>query len=127
MSISNPGNAELLCKFQSFESDTGNIKPSTKQTHIKVVCWFERYLDHKDFSKVKRDDLIPYFASLRKEESEDPTHKWIGTYNTKHMILSKFFKWIYNQNEMDCKKWIVPPCLHGIKPHYRKEKSPYKP
>lgn len=64
---------------------------------------------------------------MRKDESEDPTHKWIGTYNTRHMILSKFFKWLYNQNEMDCKKWILPRCLHGIKPIHRKEKSSYKP
>jgi hypothetical protein len=83
MSISNSSNAELLCKFLSFESDTGNIKPRTKQTHIKVVSWFKRYLDHKDFSKVKRDDLIPYFASLRKEESRSYSQMdWNVQYKT---------------------------------------------
>ncbi len=50
----NSGNAELLCKFLFFESDIGNIKPSTKQTHIKVICWIDRYLGHKDFSEIKR-------------------------------------------------------------------------
>jgi len=35
----NSRNAELLCKFLSFESDTGNIKPSTKQTHIIFIFY----------------------------------------------------------------------------------------
>jgi hypothetical protein len=121
MASANPENAELLCKFVSVECNTCNIKPSTKQTHIKVICWFDKYVGHKDFSKLRREDFIAYFASLRKEELEDPTHKWIGTYNTRHMILSKFFKWIYNQNELDYKKWIMPPCSQGMKPLPRRE------
>jgi hypothetical protein len=62
---------------------------------------------------------------VRKTEIEDPNHKWIGTYNTRQMILGKFFRWRYNRNESDFKKWITPPCINGVKPLKRMEKSPY--
>lgn len=129
MASANPENAKLLCKFLSSECNNCyiNIKPSTKQTHIKIICWFDRFVGHKDFSKLTRDDFIAYFGSLRKGELEDPTHRWIGTHNTGQIILCKFFKWLYNQNESDSKNWITPPCLQAIKPLPRRERSPYKP
>ena len=68
--------------------------------------------------------------SSRKTEIDDLTHKWIGTYNTRHMVLSKFFRWLYNfykNNESDQKKWITPPSMQGIKQLSRKEKSTYRP
>jgi len=67
---------------------------------------------------------------LRKTESDDPTHRWIGTYNTRQMVLNKFFRWLYNHhqnNESDHEKWITSPYMQGIKQLSRKEKSPYKP
>jgi hypothetical protein len=122
MASANPQNAELLCKFIASECNQCNIKLSTRLTHIKIICWFDRYLSHKDFLKLTRDDVVTYFMSLRKGELEDPTHRWIGTYNTRQIILSKFFRWLYNQNQPDYKKWITPPCLQAIRPLPRKEK-----
>ena len=68
--------------------------------------------------------------SARKNELEDPTHKWIGTYNTRHIVLSKFFRWLYNfnkNNEVYSKKWITPTCMYGVMQFRRKEKATYKP
>jgi integrase len=65
--------------------------------------------------------------SLRKSETEDPIHKWIGTYNTRQMMLIKFFRWIYNKDEYNKENWITPSCMKRVKPLPRKEKSPYKP
>ena len=120
-------NAELLCDFIICEYNTQNIKFSTKMTHIKVICLFNRFLRYKEFKKISKNDIILYLHSLKKTEADDPTHRWIGTYNTRQIIFSKFFRWMYNQNEPDNKKWITPPCMQGIKPLPRKEKSPYKP
>jgi hypothetical protein len=36
-------------------------------------------INYKEFELVTRDDIISYLNSLRKLESVDPTHKWIGT------------------------------------------------
>jgi hypothetical protein len=35
---------------------------------------------------------MDYLNSLRKTESDDPNHKWIGTYNTRQMAINKFFR-----------------------------------
>jgi len=124
---SNRQNAELLCDFIIAETDAQNIKTSTKLTHIKIIYWFSRYLNHKNFQLITREDIRDYLNSIRKTESIDPTHKWIGTFNTRQMILSKFFRWFYNKLEFDSKKWINPACMEGIRQLRRKERSPYKP
>ena len=69
---------------------------------------------------------MDYLNSLRKTESDDPNHKWIGTYNTRQMAINKFFRWLYNQyqnNVMDQKRWIAPLCMQGVKQLSRKETS----
>ncbi len=81
----------------------------------------------KDFYKITKQDIQSYLNSLRRSEAEDKTHKWIGTYNTRQMVLSKFFRWICNKDEYNKEKWITPDCLQRVKPLPRKEKSPYKP
>lgn len=63
-----------------------------------------------------QEDIATFLDHLRKPDSEDPMHKWIGTYNTYLVILKKFFKWFNN-----------PYCMEGLKRIKRKEKSTYKP
>jgi hypothetical protein len=65
---------------------------------------------------------MQYLSALRKTELEDPSHKWIGIYNTRQMVLSKFFKWLYNQNEPDYKKGLHPLVCKESK-HYRENKN----
>ena len=77
-----------------------------------------------------KNDIMNYLNSLKKTESDDPNHKCIGTYNTRQMVINKFFRWLYNQyqnNEFDQKEWITPACMQGVKQLSRKEASPYKP
>jgi hypothetical protein len=52
-----------------------------------------------------RDDiLLGYLDKCRKPENEDPLHKWIGSYNTKFIALSRFFKWLHYPNVEDRKR-----------------------
>lgn len=37
---------------------------------------------NKNLNSVTRDDIISFLNSLRKSETADPHHKWIGTHNT---------------------------------------------
>jgi integrase len=128
MALANPLNARILCEFIVAERDEHNLKLSSILTQIKIIYLFNRYLHYKSFEQITKDDVVGYLVSLKKSESQDPTHKWIGTYNTRQMIIRKFFRWLYNhQNEPDRSKWISPPCIQGIKQLSRKEKSPYKP
>jgi len=38
---------------------------------------------------MNRDDILCYLDKCRKPENEEPLHKWIGSYNTKLMKLSR--------------------------------------
>jgi integrase len=124
---SNKYNAKIVCDFITTEHNEQNVKLGTRLTHIKIICSFSRYLEYRDFQAITRADVLSYLNNLRKSESTDPSHKWIGTFNTRQMVLSKFFRWLYNQNEVDHIKWLTPPCMQGVKVLARKEKSPYKP
>src|SRR5215204_788808 len=124
---SNIQNAKIVCDFITAEYNEQNVKLGTRLAHIKILYFFLRYLKYKDFQQITKADVLSYLNSLRKPESVDPTHKWIGTFNTRQMVLSKFFRWLYNQNEPDHDKWLTPPCMQGVKILPRKEKSPYKP
>ena len=74
-----------------------------------------------------KEDLLDYLNSLRKPTSLDPTHKSIGTWNSRQMLFLKFFRWLYNLSEPDWRKRETPDCMKGIRQLPRKEKSPYKP
>lgn len=123
----NPENCETLCDFITAEQNEINIKDSTRELKIKVTCWLATFLKHKSFKQMTKQDVLAFLNSLRKSEAEDPTHKWIGTYNNRQMVLSKFFRWLYNTDEPDPRQRVTPPCMRGVKRLPRKEKSPYSP
>ncbi len=74
-----------------------------------------------------KQDILDYLNSLRKSTLEDSSQRWIGSYNGRQIILSKFFRWLCNPDEPDQRRRMTPPCMKGIKQLPRKEKTPYKP
>jgi poly(3-hydroxyalkanoate) synthetase len=63
--LANRLNAQILCDFIVAEINNQNIKTSTKLTHIKLLCWFSKYLNYKNFQLITRDDVMDYLNSLR--------------------------------------------------------------
>jgi hypothetical protein len=88
----------------------------------------------KRFQGYTKYDVLLYLDSCRKSESEDPMHKWIGSYNTKRVILIRFFKWLYypdipspkQRNELSMSERKAE-CIQDIAHLKRKEVSCYKP
>jgi integrase len=88
----------------------------------------------KKFNDMTRDDILLYLDSCRKLENDDPLHKWVGSYNTKRIILFRFFKWLYyhdvanpdKRNELSIQE-RKPECIQDIPQLKRKEVSCYKP
>jgi predicted component of type VI protein secretion system len=115
MASANIQNANILYDFLITEQNHTNVRLSTRLSYIKVICLFNRYLSYKDFIKITKNDIIGYLNSLKRSESYDSTHKWINTYNTRQAIFSKFFRWLYNQDEPDHKKRKTPLCMNGIR------------
>ena len=129
-SSTNLQSAKIFYEFLITEHNNNNVRINTTLTYIKIISLFNEFVHYKDLEKITKTDVTDFLNSSRKSEMDDPTHKWIGTYNTRYMILSKFFKWLYNfykNNDVDQKKWMKPQFMQGIKPFPRKEKSAYKP
>jgi integrase len=126
ITAANPSNAQTLSRYIRACIEQ-NLAQTSILSYIQILYFFSRYVGFKSFEKASKEDILSYLLSLKKSETDDPTHKWIGTYNVRLMILYKFFRWLYNQNEPERKKWISPPCVQGIRALRKKEKSPYKP
>jgi hypothetical protein len=123
----NPQNCVYICDYILAEQSEINLKDSTKEGKIKVLIWLSAFLGGKPFHHATKQDILSYLDSLRRPLSEDPNRKWIGSYNSRQMILNKFFRYLYNPDEPDQKKRITPPCMTGIRKLPRGQSSPYKP
>jgi integrase/recombinase XerD len=109
-----------------------------RQSYIRCIIQFlselSRITNQKHFKDMTDNDIFHYLDSSRKPESQDPLHKWIGSYNTKRIIIIRFFKWLYYQgidnperrNELS-RIERKPECIMDIPQLKRKEKSCYKP
>jgi hypothetical protein len=71
-----------------------------------------------------RDDIISFLNSLRKPD--DPSHRWIGTYNLYRRHITKFFRWYYSQ-DIEPKQRPRPQVVQNIPNLKRKETSIYRP
>ena len=79
MADANVQNVKMLSEFIFTETSGRNPKLSCNLTKIKILYLFNRFLDYKQFQLITKEDIRSYSNSLRKPESEDLTHKWIGT------------------------------------------------
>jgi integrase/recombinase XerD len=93
---------------------------------IGVLCRFSKYHNNRPFKEVSRNDIINFLDSLRKTETQDPLHKWIGTYNVYRMYLFRFFKWLHSP-DLEPSKRAKPSVIENIPTLKRREKSIYKP
>jgi integrase len=124
----NSANANTICEYIISEQDQHNIKNSTKEGKIKTLVWLSNFFDDKiNFKRMSRENILHYLNSGKKSLEQDKAQRWIGSYNNRQMILLKFFKWLYNPNEVDTRQRETPKCMHGIKQLRRQDKTAYKP
>ena len=128
-------NALTICEYIIAMKREVNPRLSYKKYTIQILYELSRAVGlQKKFTDMTRDDVLLYLDSVRKPENEDLLHKWIGSYNTKLVILSRFFKWLHYPEIEDPKRRSElsalekkPACIIGIKQLRRKEISCYKP
>jgi len=92
-----------------------NPRLSYKRNTIQFLSELSRAVGiEKKFVDMTRDDIaLGYLDKCRKLENEDPMHKWIGSYNSKLVVLLRFFKWLYYPNVEDPKKGVSYQHLKG--------------
>ncbi len=128
LAVANYENADTICEYINAEETELNIKNSTKEAKIKVITWLSNFYENTiDLRQMTKQDILGYLNSLRKPFDRDPSQRWVGSYNGRQMILSKFFRWLYNSDEPDQRRRATPPCMKGIRQLPRKEITPYSP
>jgi len=82
-----------------------NPRLSYKKSTLQIIVELSKTIGiEKKFVDMTRDDVLSYLDRCRKLENEDPLHKWIGSYNTKLVVLSRFFKWLHYPDIDDPKR-----------------------
>jgi integrase len=112
-----------------------NPRLSYKKLTMQIMAELSKTVGiGKKYIDMTRDDILCYLDKGRKPDNEDPFHKWIGSYNLKLIVLSRFFKWFHYHDIDDPKRRNElsvlerkPDCIMGIKQLKRKEISCYKP
>ena len=103
-----------------------NLSDSYRKDLIQLLSKFSRYRDNKPFKEFTRADTVDFLETCRKTETQDPMHKWIGTYNLFRIHITRFFKWLYSP-DVEPDKRPKPSVIENIAQLKRKEKSIYKP
>ncbi|MDW0232428.1 MAG: tyrosine-type recombinase/integrase, partial [Nitrososphaeraceae archaeon] len=118
-------NQKIIDDYIEARKTESNLSINFRNLVARTINSLARHVN-KNLKNVTRANVISFLNSLRKSETDDPTHKWIGTYNTYLIILITFFKWLYYPN-MEAKQRPRPDILQNVKHLKRKEKSAYKP
>ena len=119
-------NSAIIVKYIEVVKTEVNPADSYRRNIILLLCRFSNYHENKAFKEISRDDIVNFLDSLRKTETTDPMHQWIGTYNLFRVDLMRFFKWLYSP-DIECDKRPKPSIIENIPKLKRKETSIYKP
>jgi integrase/recombinase XerD len=102
-----------------------NLSNNYRCAVILIVGIFSRF-SNKPFKSITRKDVTLFLDSILKPEDIDPLHKSIGTYNYYLVILTRFFKWLYNPT-MPSKTRPKPAVVENITSLKQLETSIYNP
>jgi integrase/recombinase XerD len=119
-------NIETIVKYIAAIKSEVNLSDNYRQCLIALLSRFSKYNDNKPFRDLTRSDVIAFLDTYRKTETQDPMHKWIGTYNLFRVYLLRFFKWLYYP-DIEPGKRPKPSVVENLPQLRRKEKSIYKP
>jgi integrase len=119
-------NALMLSEYILTMKNEINISDCYRETTIKILYDLCKFVRYKDFLNITREDVLCYLDNLRRPETSDPFHKWVGTYNLRRTVILRFFKWLHYPDD-EPKKRKIPAIVENIPMLKRREQSIYKP
>jgi integrase len=122
----NRDNAMIICDYVQSMIHELNLSDGYRRDVILLLGNFSIFFK-KSFKEISRENVLSFLDRVRKSESVDPLHKWIGTYNIYRIHLMRFFRWLYSPDIYPSKNRPKPPPVENIPQLKRKEKSIYKP
>jgi Phage integrase, N-terminal SAM-like domain len=97
---------------------------------ISTLMTLAKFHKTKSFKQMTREDILEFLDRLKKPESVDPLHQWVGTYNQNRIVLLRFFKWLCSGRNVDNippRHRPTPEVMLNIPSVRRREISIYKP
>ena len=125
-SLSNENNIMPIVNYVNSMRTELNLSFNYRRDVLKLLSQFSRYNNDINFKDITRTNIIAFLESFRKTETQDPMHKWIGTYNVYRIHLLRFFKWLYSP-DIEPDKREKPSVVENIPRLRRKEVSVYRP
>jgi hypothetical protein len=125
LSISEYNAATIVEYIIAMKSEI-NLSDNYRRDQIEVLTRLSKNNNNKTFKDLTRADVIAFLDSFRKTETQDPMHKWVGTYNLFRTYLFRFLKWLYYP-DIEPDKRSKPSVIDNIAKLKRKEKSVYRP
>ena len=120
-------NSTLIIDFVINElKRENNASINYVRINIYAIAELVKHSKKSDLRKFTKEDVLSYLDSLKKTETQDPMHKWIGTHSLQRIIIIKFFKWLYYPG-IESKKRPRPKIVENLPCYKRKEISIYKP
>src|ERR671922_1887447 len=115
-------NALTICNYIMAMKTEINSSDDYRRTNVAVLTKLSKFFgNQKSFNQITREDVLSFLDSLRKPESLDPLHKWVGTYNLHRVHLIRFFKWLYYP-DIEPDKRPKPSVVENI-PQLKEKKS----
>jgi hypothetical protein len=83
-------NAASIAEYIAAMKSEVNLSNNYRRDIIDVLYRFSAFNDNKPFRDLKRANMLTFLETFRRTETQDPMHKWIGTYNTFRIHLFRF-------------------------------------
>lgn len=87
-------NSDLVLEYLNSRMRDGHLKPTSRASTIDRLSRLSIFHNNKSFRELT-EDIYSHLDTMRRTESEDPMHKWIGTFNLSAIKIIAFFKWLY--------------------------------
>ena len=115
-------NSKLVIDYLNSRMREGHLKPASRANTIDRLSRLSDFHKNKSFGEMTTEEIFSYLDSIRRAETEDPLHRWIGTYNLSIVKIISFFKWLYEPDTHSSNR-KTPEFLTNIKCLKRKEKT----
>jgi hypothetical protein len=90
LSSTGENNVITIIEYIAAVKNEVNLSDNYRKDLIESLARFSKYNDNKPFKVLTRSNVIAFLESLRKTETQDPMHRWIGTYNLFRIICCDF-------------------------------------
>ena len=104
-SLPNDKNRRLIHSFVDFMKSM-DISEKYQKDNLFVIILYAGYLGNKELSDVDRkQDIIEFLDTRRKDTTIDPDQKWIRTWNDYLQRIKYFMHWLHNDPSLPVSDW----------------------